>query len=439
MRHPFLESSLIAHAALLLLLYFYGGYQSDRRLKTEVASSLRATSLVSTAKRLEDLQTIKRLLQKSADGVDIQPEPGADNSAAPQTLEEVLERAREISQAIDAIDREIQAEELAELLGLPQPPPFDELPQTAVPNAPDTESNVVEDIMAPMHEESGSQASVSDEMVAQQVDMLVAKARATLERRQHRLEAKIEGVQVKGEKLGKGQQDAEGNASVLAEIVAHIGAESSAQAVHSTIYAAEYFFDGAKSEIPPVDATGLVRGRGRLFGAGGEYANRVYLNSWYIIGPFPGRHGNGLFDNPSYPPEKAVLLDAVYFGKGNRLLRWRYVTAHTYPLIPPDLAEDSVYYGYTEVLVDEACDLTAWIGADDDVHIYLNGQKVWERGNVNKMPFFFTIFHTDNTYLHDYNRTEGMQVLHFNKGRNKIFFKFSNGASGGFLSIVLTR
>jgi hypothetical protein len=199
------------------------------------------------------------------------------------------------------------------------------------------------------------------------------------------------------------------------------------------------FFNDGTMIVPPVDVSSMVRGRGRMIGAGGEYANRMYLNSWYIIGPFAGRHGADLYDNPSYPPEKAVLLDAVYYGKDQRLLKWRYVTAQSYPLTPPDMVEDSIYYGYTEVFVDQACDLIGWIGADDDVQVYLNGRLVWEGGNVNKRPYFDAVFNTRNTYLRDYNRTEGQRVLHFNKGRNKLFFKLSNGPNDPYLSMVLTR
>jgi hypothetical protein len=64
---------------------------------------------------------------------------------------------------------------------------------------------------------------------------------------------------------------------------------------------------------------------------------------------------------------------------------------------------------------------------------------VWKGGNVNKGSYFNAIFNTDNTYLRDYNRTEGKRVLHFNKGRNKIFFKMSNGPNKAFSSMVLTR
>ena len=76
--------------------------------------------------------------------------------------------------------------------------------------------------------------------------------------------------------------------------------------------------------------------KGAWSAPGGEYANRLYITGWYIIGPFPGGNAAGLRDNPIYPPEKAVLLDAVYFGKDERLLKWRYVSSQSYPLVPPD-------------------------------------------------------------------------------------------------------
>jgi len=433
------ELSVIAHAVLLTLLYYFGSYQPELRAQEdEIASSLHATSVASTAKRLEDLESIKRLMEESADRGD-GSEPNPETSAPPKTMEEMLERARELSEAIDTLDQEIRAEELAELLGEPKPPPAEPTPGEA-PQPVEAAAMAANDDVATPSEESEDEAPLTDEVVAREVAALAAQARATLARRQERLAAKGDGVQVEGGMAGSGERGAKDKTSVFGEIANVIGTESNGQRLLSTSYIARDFFDGGARDIPPVDASTLVRGRGRMFGPGGEYANRVYLNSWYVIGPFPGRHGNDLFDNPSYPPEKAVLLDAVYFGKDKRLLKWRYVTRQSYPFVPPGLAEDSVYYGYTEVLLDEATDLTAWIGVDDDVQIYLNDQLVWKGGNISaKMPYFQAIFGDTNTYQQDYNRTEGQRVLHFRKGRNKLFFKMSNGASGGFLSIVLTR
>ncbi len=426
-RRPYLSISVAVHGALLALLYYVGRYQLElRQQEAEVASSLRATSVAGTAKRLQDLQTIKQLLEKSADRVDSQREPTPASLMVPQTPEEIVERAREISKAIDALDEEIQAEELAQLTTVLEP---QQLPSK--PDGPDeTESDA---------RETGdrTQAAVTAEMAASEVAALEAKARATLVKRQQRLEAKANGVPIEGAPHANGH---ESGVMVRAEIADFIGQGNRTNEMkRSKTYASLNFFHDGAVGIPPVDATSLVRGRGRMLGAGGEFANRVYLNSWYIIGPFPGRHGGALFDNPAYPPEKAVLLDAVYYGKDQRLLSWRYVTAQRYPLVPPDSVEDSVYYGYTEVFVDQDCDLNAWIGADDDVQIYLNGHLVWEGGNVNKRPYFDAVFNTSNTYLRDYNRTEGKRVLHFNEGRNQIFFKLSNGPNDPYLSMVLTR
>jgi hypothetical protein len=464
-RRPYLSLSVAAHAALLALAYYFGTYQMElRQQEADVASSLRATSVASTVKRLQDLQTIKQLLEKSANRDDTQTEPSPAPETEPQTPEEMVERARELSAAIETLDQEIRAEELAELTGVPKPPPAAEpapveptpvepapaaVPEAPVAGKPDlgkTDARQADARMPP---------AVTQEKAASEVAALEAKARATLARRQQRLEARANGVHVdQGTAAGTGEQTTSGAAAaprakgdeslsaVRAEMADFIGAgEGVEEKNRSTAYAGLEFFDRGTNQIPPVDVTSLVRGQGRMLGAGGEYANRVYLNSWYIIGPFPGRHGGDLYENPSYPPGKAVLLDAVYFGKGQRLLKWQYVTAQDYPLYPPDAVEDSVYYGYTEVFVDQASDLTAWIGSDDDVQIYLNDHLVWKGGNIGKQSYFDAVFNpnTDAIHVRDYNRTEGKRVVHFNRGRNRLFFKLSNGPNLGYVSMVLTR
>ena len=432
-RRPYLSLSVAAHAALLALLYYFGSYQITlREQEAEVASSLRATSEASSAKRLQDLQTIKQLLEKSADRAEADPEPRADKP--PQTPSQMLDEARQLSKAIETLDKEIQAEELAKLTGVAEQPP----PQVEV-KPKDAES-------------AAAQSPATEETAASEIAALEAKARATLARRQQQLESKANGVPVESGNAAKGSPGA-GAATAdggrqgpvdaaRADIAAFIGeGDSGGPVAQSRNYAGGHrgLFDRSPGRIPAVDSASIIRGQGRMLGAGGEYANRIYLNSWYIIGPFAGRNGGGMFDNPVYPPEKAVLLDAVYYGKDKRLLKWRYLTSSSYPLVPPDAVEDAVYYGYTEVVVDQASDLTAWIGADDDVQIYLNDHLVWKGGNVGKQTYFDQIFNNGGSHLSDYNRSEGKRVLHFNKGRNKLFFKLSNGPNSAFLSMVLTR
>jgi len=248
-RRPYLSLSVAAHAALLALLYYFGSYQLElRQQEAEVASSLRATSQASTAKRLQDLQTIKELLGKSADRVDTQPEPSPAPLAAPQTPEQMVARARELSKAIDALDKDIKAEELAKLTGVPKPPPVAEPPPATAPHEPVAQAQAASDNAAPEPKEqsaqenppqpieakasawqadggkgdapkgeagiagagkgdagtgSGSaQVPVTQEMADAEVAALEARARDTLSKRQQRLEAKANGVPVEGRNEG---------------------------------------------------------------------------------------------------------------------------------------------------------------------------------------------------------------------------------------------
>ncbi|MEX0139566.1 hypothetical protein [Janthinobacterium sp. BJB304] len=112
----------------------------------------------------------------------------------------------------------------------------------------------------------------------------------------------------------------------------------------------ERLFNSGVGQIPVVNAATMRKRVGRVLGRGGEFANRVYINSWYLIGPFKGKHGRGLSSIHYYPPEDGIVLDSAYRGKDNRVVQWRYINADSYPLVPPDFAEDAVYYGYTELM-----------------------------------------------------------------------------------------
>lgn len=201
----------------------------------------------------------------------------------------------------------------------------------------------------------------------------------------------------------------------------------------------EAIFNAGTGQIPPVEAHRMIKGVGRVLGRGGEFANRVYVNSWYLIGPFDGKHGKGLFSNYRYPPEQGVVLDAVYAGKGGRILKWRYVNAASDPLVPPEPDEDAVYYGYTELMMDRDQELTLWIGADDDGQVWVNDEQVWAGGNINKLSFWNALYDVPNTHGRDFNMTEGLRKVRFRKGRNKIFFKMANGPTRLFFSLVLTK
>lgn len=460
-RRPYLLGSIALHAALVGCLYYFGSYQLElRRADERVAASVQATHHARSARRVDDLKKIKELLEKSAQRAD-EAQPAASAAAPPSRPastpaptppdsdpKEMLKEARELAKSIEEIDRDLKAEELARLTGKAK-----------------EEARAEVDARAP-------QAVTPSDDPTKEIAKLEAAARQVLAQRAETLQRQQDGVAVSAsaaehagsagagtadaDSAGTGQGNGEsgagqsvsgnakanGGAAPLVQQIAEfmrdgVEAERGPNTQHYRGQETAFFHDGV-GQIPHVSPHGMIKAQGRMLGAGGQFANRVYLNSWYLIGPFQGRHGGGLFNNPKYPPEDAVLLDAVYRGKDGRLVKWEYVNAPTYPLIPRDHAEDAVYYGYTEVVMDQERDLMVWIGADDDAQVYLNDKMIWKGGNWNKQWFWQTLYDTRNTYVSDFNRTEGRRIVRFKKGSNKVFFKLSNGPTRMFFSMVLT-
>ena len=429
-RHPFLYLSAMLHAATLAVLYHLGSgrIHLDQLAREQqlIESGTRLTEQARLEKRVHDMAQIKSLLEQSTGA---HPKNDMPFSARPRAPDELLKEARELARRIDDIERDTKAEELARLLGIPKKKA---LAQVAAMRKP-TEA-------------------------AANIAQLEAKAREVLAQRRRQLERQQNGTRVALNesrtgrpgtgKSGGQNQDGSGAGGTLggpqSEVLDRIAEftnpdlpdRSTEEYTRGGLSA---FFDRRAGRFPDAGAATIVKGSGRIIGRGGPYANRVYVNRWYLIGPFQGKHGGDLFSNDHHPPEQAVVLDAVYRGKGGRLLRWEYVDMARYPLIPPEPAEDAVYYGYTELRLDEEQDLTLWVGADDDAQLWLNDKLAWRGGNVGKHWFFNRVYNVRNNGVRDYNLSEGKRVLHFRKGPNKLFFKLSNGPTRLFFSLVLTK
>jgi hypothetical protein len=374
-------------------------------------------------------------------------------SAQPKAPDELLKQAKALSRKIDELERNAKAERLAKLLDIPKDKALEQIAKAPAPDEP------------------SSPEPTNAAEAAAQIEQLEAKARDVLEQRRQQLEQQQNGVQVAADtagaaqrgagkgngnantngnangrgsgKLGKGIGDGttNGAGTVMLDRIAAFKNPDLPDRV-TTAYAGDglrpFLGDGV-GHVPEVDAATMVKGAGRIIGPGGTYANRVWVNRWYVIGPFSGRHGPGVFANYRHPPEQGVVLDAAYRGKGGRVVKWDYVDMARYPLMPPVHAEDAVYYGYTELMIDAEQDLTIWVGADDDAQLWLNDRLVWAGGNVHKDWFFGQVYETRNTFVRDYNLSEGKRTVHFRKGRNKLFFKLSNGPTRIFFSLVLTK
>lgn len=146
-------------------------------------------------------------------------------------------------------------------------------------------------------------------------------------------------------------------------------------------------------------------------------ARWMYVNDWYVIGPFPNPNRENL--RRKFPPESVVDLNATYAGKNGETVSWKFMQcensiknkrgrAH---VVPRSGAEYVIWYAYAEVFFDEECDRWIAIGSDDRSDFWINGYPVW--GSSNK--------------LKQWNIAEGFRKCHFKKGRNELLIRVENG------------
>ncbi len=133
------------------------------------------------------------------------------------------------------------------------------------------------------------------------------------------------------------------------------------------------------------------------------------VDTWYTIGPFPNPNRRNI--DTKFPPESVIDLDAVYTGKDNRRIRWKFVKSPGVMVVPADDDEYCITYAYTELWYDEACDLLIAVGSDDNSRLWINGHLVW----------------MSRRQLKGWQVDEGFRKVHFRKGVNKVLYRIENG------------
>ena len=230
--------------------------------------------------------------------------------------------------------------------------------------------------------------------------------------------AAAEDEQERAKDLTKVMEDA-------AEVVKNTDAAELAQAVAAAQTSAAQ--SPAPGELSPLD----VRNREVLGGnvinfsgcpsSGGLPAKWMYVQDWYVIGPFPNPNRVNL--RRKFPPESVVDLDATYVGKDGRTVKWEFMqTMNSTPkeawraegkatAVPPTAEEYGIWYAYAEVFSDIECDRWIAVGSDDRSDIWINDVPVW--GSSSK--------------LKQWRIDEGYRRIHLNKGRNRILARIENG------------
>ncbi len=181
---------------------------------------------------------------------------------------------------------------------------------------------------------------------------------------------------------------------------------------------------------------------GRRFTRSAENRGWLYINTWYIIGPWEnyGRDDFALI----HPPELAVDLDATYTDgqKGigieetdsdpikvagpkvtlDGVLRWKFMQSESMHNTVPVTTDHSTYYAYTEVYFDEAVSMLVAIGTDDGGRLWINGKDVWQDAGTSW-----------------YNIDEHIEPFEFRQGWNTILIRLENtgGSAAGFSLMII--
>lgn len=160
---------------------------------------------------------------------------------------------------------------------------------------------------------------------------------------------------------------------------------------------------------------------GRKLMDDGRQADWMYIDTWYIIGPFP--NPNRQYMDKVFPPESVVDLDATYLGKDGRPLKWEWMKSRRLMIAPHLATNYAVWYAFTEVWSDR--NQTKWVsfGSDDYSKAWLNGELVWTSG---KTP-------------HKWIPDRGFRKLNFRQGHNQLLLKLENaGGTTGYSVVIYT-
>jgi len=452
-RSPYLAVSVLAHLALLGGLMAVGPgtptQAASQAQRERIEASLQRTRVVELQQHVERLEAIRRELEEG--GARRQP-AGEDVPVQAGDPAALAARARQLSATIRDLDTGARAKALAALLHIPDAMARARLVAEAAKPA---QANVLaparRDIERQAEQAQAALQHARNEAARQRDGVRVRRgpgATPPADGQAPRM-ATEEGKQTgwaaaKGSGAG-GSGDASRDKGGSAAPGAGLDGRHDGGPAGTAIPLPERLGAGAMpfgpsgtGFIPAVTGT-LHKVRGATIGPGGEFGNRLLLDDWQVIGPFPGRRDRNYAANPAYAPERAVLLDAVYEGKGGRLLGWTSVKGGAYPLSPPVLAEDAVYYAYTEMRLDRDRDLWVWLGADDHARLWVNDELAYAGAPDDKQWFFAQAHGADQDRLtRDWNMTEARRLVHFHKGVNRLLLKLSNGPRHVFFSVVLT-
>ncbi|MFO1225418.1 hypothetical protein [Roseateles sp.] len=397
-RQAFLAGSLALHALLVAgawQLNVQAAAKAERAQAAAADARMREARTAQIQRDEAQLEQLRRQLGTSA------PEAAANPASSP------LARAEALTKALEETERQARIKDLARLLKISR-----------------------EAATAQVRLEDFKRMKPPPADAAQALAQLAQRARDAAESRQAREQRQRDGVPLAGSQAGPlGQRGSSAS---------YQGRPDGGWWVtdpdgHTTSTADLRRSFDAFAAPPVLDTADLhLAAEARRFGPGAPFANRVYLDRWNVIGPFPGPDARAI--NTVYPPEVVVDLDGVYPGKRG-LVRWTPQHSSSYPFLPEPLAYDAIYYAATELHLDRDMDVWLDIGADDDTKLWVNDELVWFSA-IDK-PWYHQWYLNMHTERANYAMVEGRVRVSLRAGRNRLLLKLYNVQSATFFGVVL--
>ncbi len=244
---------------------------------------------------------------------------------------------------------------------------------------------------------------------------------------------------VDGPSEGSGQGDGSGQAGGYAMGMGQGSGQGYGASFHGSL-SSEASEDEYLRSLDPemVQAQALP---GRRFSRDSNRRGWLYINTWYMIGPWYnfGRNDFAIV----HPPELGIDFDAVY-ADGQRgvgiaereshpievrgqevrldgMLGWKFMQSESIHNVPPVTIDWSTYYAYTELYFDEPAIMYVAVGTDDSGKVWINGEEIWQDRGMSW-----------------YKIDEHVQPFRFNQGVNRVLVRLENDGGGatGFSFLV---
>ncbi len=165
---------------------------------------------------------------------------------------------------------------------------------------------------------------------------------------------------------------------------------------------------GAKAALLSEDRVLAQTLPGRIFDPESPRTGWLYIDTWYIIGPWENQGRINFKEN--HPPESLIDLDAEYTGKLDQSIAWQFHQSDNIRIKPPREMESATYYAYTEVYFAEETDMLVAVASDDAARVWLNDMLIWE--DAGNSPW---------------RLDEGFRKVRFRQGFNTLLLRIENG------------